>query len=141
MKLAVLSRCLETEPVVRSCIAMGDSSAGALVRGVAETELTRMTRKHVEGARGPVALGPYSPAVWAGDLLYLSGQTPIDPKTGDLISGGRGAETRRRPGPPERATTDPGPAPGCPSKPAGGCPPPTSCTARHGPHPTARGPR
>lgn len=33
------------------------------------------------------AIGPYSHAVWAGDLLYLSGQTPLDPATGELIEG------------------------------------------------------
>jgi 2-iminobutanoate/2-iminopropanoate deaminase len=44
-----------------------------------------MPRKHVESKRGPAALGPYSPAVWAGKLLYLSGQTPVDPATGRLI--------------------------------------------------------
>jgi 2-iminobutanoate/2-iminopropanoate deaminase len=54
-----------------------------------------MSRKHVESARGPKALGPYSAAVWAGDLLYLSGQTPVDPKSGDLIKGDVGAQTNR----------------------------------------------
>ena len=54
-----------------------------------------MTRKHVESARGPAAIGPYSAAIWAGDLLYLSGQTPVDPKTGDLISGDVEAQTHR----------------------------------------------
>ncbi len=33
------------------------------------------------------AIGPYSHAVWAGDLLYLSGQTPLDPATGMLLKG------------------------------------------------------
>ena len=54
-----------------------------------------MPRKHVESTRGPAALGPYSAAVWAGDLLYLSGQTPVDPKTGELISGDVEAQTHR----------------------------------------------
>jgi 2-iminobutanoate/2-iminopropanoate deaminase len=54
-----------------------------------------MTRKHVESPRGPAALGPYSAAVWAGDLLYLSGQTPVDPKTGDLVEGNVEAQTHR----------------------------------------------
>ena len=54
-----------------------------------------MTRKHVESARGPAAIGPYSAAVWAGELLYLSGQTPIDPATGELITGDVGAQTHR----------------------------------------------
>jgi len=54
-----------------------------------------MTRRHVESANGPRALGPYSAAVWAGDLLYLSGQTPVDPKSGELIEGDVGAQTQR----------------------------------------------
>lgn len=54
-----------------------------------------MPRKDVESKRGLVALGPYSPGVWAGDLLYLSGQTPIDPATGKLIEGDVDAQTMR----------------------------------------------
>ncbi len=54
-----------------------------------------MPRKHVESTRGPAALGPYSAAIWAGDLLYLSGQTPVDPATGELITGDVEAQTHR----------------------------------------------
>lgn len=54
-----------------------------------------MTRRSLESPGGPPALGPYSPGVWAGDLLYLSGQTPIDPATGALIDGDVGAQTHR----------------------------------------------
>ncbi|EGW40595.1 Rid family detoxifying hydrolase [Desulfosporosinus sp. OT] len=38
-------------------------------------------------AEEAVSVGPYSHAVESGDLIYLSGQTPIDPKTGELLSG------------------------------------------------------
>jgi 2-iminobutanoate/2-iminopropanoate deaminase len=54
-----------------------------------------MTRRPVESKSGPAALGPYSPAVWAGDLLYLSGQTPVDPKTGELVAGDIETQTNR----------------------------------------------
>jgi 2-iminobutanoate/2-iminopropanoate deaminase len=54
-----------------------------------------MTRRHVESKRGPAALGPYSSAVWAGDLLYLSGQTPVDPATGELVAGDVEQQTHR----------------------------------------------
>jgi 2-iminobutanoate/2-iminopropanoate deaminase len=54
-----------------------------------------MPRKHVESTRGPAALGPYSAAVWAGDLLYLSGQTPVDPGSGELIQGNVEVQTHR----------------------------------------------
>jgi 2-iminobutanoate/2-iminopropanoate deaminase len=54
-----------------------------------------MPRKHVDSTRGPAAIGPYSSAVWAGKLIYLSGQTPIDPATGKLIAGDVDAQTMR----------------------------------------------
>jgi len=41
------------------------------------------------------AIGPYSHGVWAGDLFYLSGQTPVDPATGALIEGDVTAQTLR----------------------------------------------
>ena len=53
-----------------------------------------MTRRAVESG-GPAAIGPYSRGVWAGDLLYCSGQTPLDPSTGELITGDVGAQTHR----------------------------------------------
>jgi 2-iminobutanoate/2-iminopropanoate deaminase len=38
-------------------------------------------------ARNAATVGPYSNAVDAGDLIFLSGQTPIDPSTGLLVAG------------------------------------------------------
>ena len=43
----------------------------------------------------PKAIGPYSPAVRAGQLLFVSGQIPIDPATGLMIDGDIAAQTRR----------------------------------------------
>jgi 2-iminobutanoate/2-iminopropanoate deaminase len=54
-----------------------------------------MSRSHIDTTRGPAAIGPYSSGVWAGELLYLSGQTPIDPATGKLIEGDVDAQTMR----------------------------------------------
>lgn len=54
-----------------------------------------MARRHVESPRGPAALGPYSHAVWSGDTLYLSGQTPVDPSTGKLVDGDVEAQAHR----------------------------------------------
>jgi 2-iminobutanoate/2-iminopropanoate deaminase len=45
-----------------------------------------MSRKAFN-ADGAVAVGPYSHAVESGDLLFLSGQTPIDSQTGKLVEG------------------------------------------------------
>jgi reactive intermediate/imine deaminase len=39
--------------------------------------------------------GPYSPAVRAGDFIYVSGQVPVDPATQLAVSGDIGVETRR----------------------------------------------
>lgn len=45
------------------------------------------TRRAIAAAGAPPAVVPYSHAVWAGELLYLSGQAPFDPDTGQLIDG------------------------------------------------------
>ena len=42
----------------------------------------------VSTPNAPAALGPYSQAVRAGNTVYLSGQIPLDPATGELVSGG-----------------------------------------------------
>ena len=44
-----------------------------------------MSLKMVNTEEAPKAIGPYSQAVRAGDLLFCSGQLPIDPATGDLM--------------------------------------------------------
>jgi 2-iminobutanoate/2-iminopropanoate deaminase len=49
----------------------------------------------ISSANAPKAIGPYSPAVRAGQLLFVSGQVPIDPRTGDLVDGDIAAQTRR----------------------------------------------
>ena len=49
----------------------------------------------VSTGSAPRALGPYSQAIRAGQLLFVSGQIPIDPATGDLVQGGIGDQTRR----------------------------------------------
>jgi 2-iminobutanoate/2-iminopropanoate deaminase len=41
------------------------------------------------------AVGPYSMAIEAGDFVYLSGQTPMDPATGKLVQADIGAETKQ----------------------------------------------
>ncbi|WP_276498038.1 RidA family protein [Pontibacter litorisediminis] len=46
-------------------------------------------------AEGAVAVGPYAHAVEAGDLVFLSGQTPIDAATGKLVEGDIAAQTEQ----------------------------------------------
>ena len=52
-------------------------------------------REIVNAPGAPPAIGPYSHAVRAGDLLICSGQIPLDPATGVLVSGDIEAEIRR----------------------------------------------
>ena len=49
----------------------------------------------VFAADGPKAIGPYSPALRAGQLLFLSGQIGFEPATGALVTGGIAVETDR----------------------------------------------
>ncbi len=51
--------------------------------------------KPVTSLEAPAAIGPYSQAIDAGDFVFLSGQVPIDPKTGDLVGGDIAAQTDR----------------------------------------------
>jgi 2-iminobutanoate/2-iminopropanoate deaminase len=46
-------------------------------------------------AEGAVSVGPYSHAIETGDLIFLSGQTPIDGGTGKLVEGNIEAQTRQ----------------------------------------------
>ena len=50
-------------------------------------------RQAVAAPGAPKAIGPYSPAIRAGNLLFLSGQIPIDPATGAVVEGGIGDQT------------------------------------------------
>jgi 2-iminobutanoate/2-iminopropanoate deaminase len=43
----------------------------------------------------PAAIGPYSQAVRAGELVFLSGQIPLDPATGTIVEGDIATQTRR----------------------------------------------
>ena len=49
----------------------------------------------ISSPNAPKAIGPYSPAVRAGHMVFLSGQVPMDPATGNLIEGDIAAQTRR----------------------------------------------
>lgn len=49
----------------------------------------------VETAAAPAAIGPYSQAVWAGDLLFCSGQIPLDPATGQLVEGDAATQAKQ----------------------------------------------
>ena len=52
-------------------------------------------RQAIATDQAPKAIGPYSQAIKAGNLLYCSGQIPLDPATGALVQGDLAAQTRR----------------------------------------------
>lgn len=54
-----------------------------------------MSRRAVSTAGAPRAIGPYSQAIGAGELLFCSGQIGLDPATGELVAGGAASECRR----------------------------------------------
>ncbi len=54
-----------------------------------------MTRTAISTPAAPLAIGPYSQAIRVADLLFVSGQVPLDPATGELIVGDIGAQTAR----------------------------------------------
>ena len=54
-----------------------------------------MSKQTISSNDAPKAIGPYSPAVRAGQLLFVSGQVALDPATGNMVDGGIAAQTRR----------------------------------------------
>jgi reactive intermediate/imine deaminase len=54
-----------------------------------------MQRQIIQTPLAPKAIGTYSQAVRAGDTVYISGQIPLDPASGQLIAGDIEAEIRR----------------------------------------------
>jgi len=52
-------------------------------------------RQVITAPDAPKAMGAYSPAIKAGNLLFISGQIPVDPSTGDLVAGDITAQAER----------------------------------------------
>jgi len=52
-------------------------------------------KKIISTDKAPAAIGPYSQAVQFGNLLFVSGQIALDPKTGELVDGDIEAQTRQ----------------------------------------------
>jgi 2-iminobutanoate/2-iminopropanoate deaminase len=52
-------------------------------------------KQAISSPDAPKAIGPYSPAIRAGQLLFVSGQIALDPATGQMITGDAATETRR----------------------------------------------
>ena len=54
-----------------------------------------MKREAVRTDRAPKAIGPYEQALKVDRWVFMSGQIPLDPKTGAMVDGGIGAQTRQ----------------------------------------------
>ena len=54
-----------------------------------------MKKKVIHTEKAPKAIGPYSQAIQAGSFLFLSGQIPLDPKTGELVKGDIRQQTKQ----------------------------------------------
>src|ERR1041384_4699239 len=54
-----------------------------------------MQKQIVTTQSAPKAIGPYEQAIKVGDFIYVSGQIPLDPATGNLVEGNITAQTRR----------------------------------------------
>jgi 2-iminobutanoate/2-iminopropanoate deaminase len=54
-----------------------------------------LERQSVHAPAAPAAIGPYSHALRAGELLFCSGQIPLDPATGELVGSSPGEQARR----------------------------------------------
>ena len=52
-------------------------------------------KKVISTTKAPAAIGPYSQAIRVGNLVYTSGQIPIDPATGNFVEGGIKEQTRQ----------------------------------------------
>lgn len=54
-----------------------------------------MFTQAISSPNAPKALGPYSQAIKLGDFVYLSGQIPMDPSTGEIVPGGIQEQTQQ----------------------------------------------
>lgn len=60
-----------------------------------QLRFNHMKKKIIHTTAAPAPIGPYNQAVFAGDLLFISGQICLDPHTGDLRNGSVSDETRQ----------------------------------------------
>jgi len=54
-----------------------------------------MALQAINSPAAPAAIGPYSQAIVAGNLLFISGQIPLNPTSGQVVEGGIGEQTRQ----------------------------------------------
>jgi 2-iminobutanoate/2-iminopropanoate deaminase len=66
-----------------------------LQRSINYWRIEDMKKKVIQTDKAPKAIGPYSQAIRAGNFLFLSGQIPLDPKTGELVKADIGKQTQQ----------------------------------------------
>ncbi|MCS7208062.1 MAG: RidA family protein [Fimbriimonadales bacterium] len=54
-----------------------------------------MSKRAILSNDAPAPIGPYSQAIQVGDWIFISGQIPVDPHTGELVAGGIATQTRQ----------------------------------------------
>ena len=79
----------QSQTRLRSALPLG------LSKNSAERENPRTKCKVISTKKAPAAIGPYSQAIQVGNLVYTSGQIPIDPSTGAFVEGGIKEQTRQ----------------------------------------------
>lgn len=65
------------------------------VNGPTENQKHNDMKKIITTAEAPAAIGPYSQAIEADGILFISGQIPMDPATGEIITGDIAVQTER----------------------------------------------
>jgi len=54
-----------------------------------------LSKQAISTPLAPAAIGPYSQAIRSGNLVFVSGQIPLDPQTGDIVEGDAAVQTAR----------------------------------------------
>lgn len=54
-----------------------------------------MSMEAIQTAKAPAAIGPYSQAIRANGFVFVSGQIPLDPQSGEIVSGGFSEQARQ----------------------------------------------
>jgi len=74
-------------------LSLADKRTREPLNHIGEDGMLKMST--IQTDQAPKAIGPYSQAIRAGDFVFCSGQIPLDPQSGEMVSGGIAAQTRQ----------------------------------------------